>query len=156
MDRLKAQEAVYKYSESILKVSFAYVKNTSDAEDIAQDVFLALFLSDKEFESEEHLKAWLIRTAINKSKNHLKRAWNSKRTEFPAQTAATAPEDTEVLSAVLSLEEKYRIPLHLFYYEGYSIKEIAGLLHKKPSTVGSCLARGREKLKKILEGESLG
>ena len=156
MDKLKAQEAVYKYSESILKVSFTYVKNTSDAEDIAQDVFLALLLSDKEFESEEHLKAWLIRTAINKSKNHLKRAWNSKRAEFPAQTAAVPPEDTEVLSAVLSLEEKYRISLHLFYYEGYSIKEIAGILHKKPSTVGSYLARGREKLKKILEGENIG
>ena len=156
MDKLKAQEAVYKYSESILKVSFTYVKNTSDAEDIAQDVFLALLLSDKKFESEEHLKAWLIRTAINKSKNHLKRAWNSKRVRFDVQTAAVPPEETKVLSAVLSLEEKYRIPLHLFYYEGYSIKEIAGILHKKPSTVGSYLARGREKLKKILEGESIG
>ena len=146
-----------KYSGTIFRLSYTYVKNTCDAEDIAQDVLVALLKRSKPFESEEYEKAWILRTTINKSKNYLKSGW-LRRTVALDDNESEISEDTstgeeqEVLEAVLSLPEKYRTPIHLFYYNGYSINEIAQILHKKPATVGTLLARGREQLKKLMIG----
>ena len=148
-----------KYSSCVVKLSYTYVQNICDAEDVAQDVFLALIKRNKPFDSEEHEKAWLMRTAINKSRNYLKSGW-VKRTVSLEESGETAlsgestaqSEESEVLEAVLALPEKYRTPIHLFYYDGYSINEIAEVLHKKPATVGTLLARGRERLKTMMIG----
>lgn len=113
--------AVEKYSKTVAKTAFAYLKNTADAEDVTQEVFLTLMQKAPAFESEEHLKAWLIRVTIN------------------------------LLAAVLSLDVKYRLPIHLYYYEGYSIKEIAEILGERATTIGTRLARGRKILKDILK-----
>lgn len=146
------EDIVHTYSDSVLKVAYTYVKNTNDAEDIAQDVFLSLLDKDIEFDSAEHVKAWLIRATINKCKNHLKSSWFSKRTEMPEDISYIQEEDLDVLSAVMQLDEKYRIPIHLYYYEGYSINEISSIMHKKASTIGSYLYRGRKQLYVILGG----
>lgn len=154
MDKAEiVQKAVEKYSRTVLKIAFTYTKNVSDAEDIAQDVFLALFREKKDFRSEEHLKAWLIRVAVNKSKNHVKSSWFAKRKEMPEDLSYLPEEYNDILQAVLSLDEKYRLPIHLFYYEGYSIREIAQILKMPSATVGTRLKRGREQLKALLGKE---
>ena len=111
---------------------------------------MALLKCEKMFESQEHMKAWLMRVAINKSKNHLKSSWTSKRVEMPDAIPILEECETELLNAVFCLEEKYRIPIYLFYYEGYSIKEISKIMGRPVPTIGSRLRRGREKLKSYL------
>ena len=79
------KKAIEDYTQTVLKIAFSYTKNTSDAEDIAQDVFYALLREEKVFSSENHLKAWLVRVTINKSKNYVKSRWFSKRNEMPEE-----------------------------------------------------------------------
>lgn len=140
------------YSQSLAKVAFAYLKNMADAEEVAQEVFLAYLQKQPVFENDEHEKAWLFRTAINKSKNMLKTGWFKSRNPVPDNLSYLPQAENEVLQVVLGLDAKYRIPLHLHYYEGYSIQEIAAILKAKPSTVGTWLARGRLLLKDRIGG----
>ena len=149
----QTEDAVSRYLDAVLKIAFTYTKNTADAEDLAQEVFLALLCRGKGFDSEEHRKAWLIRVTINKCKNFLKQRWITRRALLPDDLGYLPKEQRDVLSAVLSLEEKYRVPIHLFYYEGYSIKEIAAITRVGPATVGTRLKRGRERLRALLEEE---
>ncbi|WP_339279056.1 sigma-70 family RNA polymerase sigma factor [Paenibacillus sp. FSL W8-1187] len=146
------RRAIGEHSQSLIKVSFAYLKNTADAEEAAQDTFLAYLQKRPVFESREHEKAWLIRTAINKSKNMLKAGWFKSRHPVPEDLSYLPKEESEVLQAVLALDGKYRLPIHLHYYEGYSIQEIAAILQAKPATVGTWLARGRMILKQKIGG----
>jgi len=140
------------YSQSLIKIAFAYLKNTADAEEVAQDVFLAYLQKRPVFENSEHEKAWLIRTTINKCKNMLKAGWFRSRNPVPEDLSYLPKEESDVLQAVLALDKKYRIPIHLHYYEGYSIQEIATILEAKPATVGTWLARGRALLKEKIGG----
>ncbi|WP_308636911.1 RNA polymerase sigma factor [Paenibacillus silvisoli] len=140
------------YSQSMIKVAFAYLKNTADAEEVTQDVFLTYLQKRPVFENNEHEKAWLIRTTINKSKNMLKTGWFRSRNPVPEDLSYLPKEESEVLQTVLALDKKYRIPIHLHYYEGYSIQEIAVILQAKPATVGTWLARGRQLLKEKIGG----
>ena len=78
---------VQKYCRNITMLAFTYTKNTADAEDIAQEAFVQLVKSKYDFESEEHLRAWLFRVTINKSKNHLKSFWIRNRGDFPKDTS---------------------------------------------------------------------
>ncbi|MHB1153849.1 MAG: sigma-70 family RNA polymerase sigma factor [Eubacteriales bacterium] len=146
------QTTVNKYAHTVAKTAFAYLKNTADAEDITQEVFLSLMQKNPLFENEEHLKAWLIRVAINKSKNHLKSGWFKSNNRIPDELPYLSQEQSDLLSEVLALDLKYRLPIHLYYYEGYTIKEIAKILGEKEATVGTRLARGRSLLKKSLGG----
>jgi RNA polymerase sigma-70 factor (ECF subfamily) len=135
----------------VLNIAFTYTKNTYDAEDIAQEVFLALYKNIWKISSREYMKAWLIRVTINKSKNYMKTAWIKKRGEMPKiQQDLSANKTEDLLHAVLALDEKYKIPIYLMYYEGYSIKEISEILKTKPATIGTRLKRGRENLKDML------
>lgn len=145
-------EIVKIHSQSVVRAAFAYVKNISDAEDITQEVFLTLMQKNPQLANEEHLKAWLLRVAINKSKNHLKSSWISKRASIPDNLSYMTHEQNELLQEVLALDTKYRIPLHLHYYEGYSIQEIGQILKMNPATVGTRLARGRQLLKHQIGG----
>ncbi|WP_028594432.1 sigma-70 family RNA polymerase sigma factor [Paenibacillus assamensis] len=146
------QQAVATYSKNMIRIAFAYVKNVQDAEDIAQDVFLTYMQKQPVFENKEHEKAWLIRIAINKSKNFLKSGWFRTKKTIPDDLSYLPKEEGELLQAVLLLDRKYRIPLHLFYYEGYSIQEIAEILQTNASTIGTRLARGRHLLKTEIGG----
>jgi RNA polymerase sigma-70 factor (ECF subfamily) len=153
------QDTVVRYSDTLLRLCYSYVKNTSDAEDLTQEVFLSLIKRGIPFESDEHEKAWLLRLAINKCKNHLTSGWmrhNAPLDDNRAQAEAIPDEgfsgENAVLEAVMALPEKYRTPVHLFYYGDMSIKEIAAATGKKEATVGTLLARGRKLLQGILSG----
>ncbi len=146
------KDTVHRYSITVLKVAFSYLKNTADSEDIVQEVFFAFMKKQSGFESEEHLKAWLIRVTINKCKNYLKSGWFRSINPIPDNLTYMPKEDNELLSAVLSLDVKYRIPIHLYYYENYSINEIAAILKARPATIGTRLARGRKILKDMIGG----
>ncbi len=144
------------YSQTLIRLCYTYVRNICDAEDITQDVLVSLLKRGKGFESAEHEKAWLLRTAINKSKNHLKSGWVKRtvplnETDNP-EIDDSMSEKNQVMEAVLSLPEKHRTVIHLFYYNGYSIKEISEIVGKKPATVGTLLARGRTLLKNMMIG----
>ena len=146
------QSSVIKYSKTVAKTAFSYLKNTTDAEDITQEVFLILMQKHPIFENEEHIKAWLIRVTINKCKNHLKSGWFKSNNPLTEDIPYLPPEQNNILSAVLSLDIKYRIPVHLYYYEGYSIKEIADIIKVPISTISTRLARGRKILKNRIGG----
>jgi RNA polymerase sigma-70 factor (ECF subfamily) len=141
-----------KYSKMLVKLAFTYVKNMADAEDITQDVFVSLIKKGTGFDNDEHEKAWLIRVTINHCKNHLKSSWNKLKVPLEEDISYIPKEDSEVLVLVLNLPAKYRSVIHLYYYEDYSINEIASILHKNPATVGTWLARGRNLLKSQLIG----
>jgi RNA polymerase sigma-70 factor (ECF subfamily) len=146
------QHVLDKYSTMLIKLAFTYVKNRADAEDMIQDVFVSLMKRTTGFESEEHEKAWLVRVTINKCKNHLKSSPNRLHVPLDEEVSYLPPEQSEVLSVVLSLPSKYRTVLHLFYYENYSMNEIAKMLSKRPATIGTWLSRGRNLLKTKLIG----
>lgn len=147
-------EQYAKYKNTVYSVIFNYVQNSEDTADLLQEVFIKLYSTDTQFTGDEHRKAWLIRVSVNMCKNHLRTIKNRKNVvleeDIPYfdQTA-----DNELLKVVLTLPEKYRIPIHLFYYEDYSIKDIATVLDLPESTVKIHLKRGREKLSKILKKE---
>ena len=147
-------EVFEKFKNTVYAVVFNYVRNVEDAADLEQEVFLKLLSRESEFESEEHMKAWLIRVSINLCKNHMRsRSYLSDGPLPEDLPAATQEEHGELLQLVLRLPEKYRIPLHLFYYEDYSIRQIAEVTGLPEATVKIRLKRGREKLGKSLRKE---
>lgn len=148
---------VNKYISSLYKFCFSYLKNNSEAEDVVQETFLVFISKHPHFANDYQKKAWLFKVASNKCKNLLSSKHRSEveLTENIVGATTLDYEDTCVLKYVLSLDEKYRIPVHLYYYEGYSIKEIAHILGKKPATVGTQLDRARKLLRKILEDKTI-
>lgn len=144
-------EAYEKYSDMVYRLAFARTKNKYDADDILQDVFLRFVKAKNKPQSDEHTKALLIRMTINCSKSLLSSAW-FKKTESLDEALYTEPQDLYVLDSVFKLPLKYRTVIHLHYYCGYSIDEIASVLSIRSSTVKSQLYRAREKLKVLLEG----
>lgn len=143
---------VTQYSQLLLRIAFTRVKSTHDAEDVVQEVFLKLITKQPCFRNEEHEKAWLIRATINLTYDMLK---SSFRQSVPLDESilSSQEEPNQLLSAVRSLPEKYSTVLHLYTYEGYSIKEIAQILALPAATVGTRLSRARKQLKRILEEE---
>lgn len=143
-----------KFKHTVYSVVFNYVRNAEDAADLQQDVFVKLLGSDVEYESEEHIKAWLIRVSINLCKNHLRSQSHLSDAPLSEEIPAEVKEESNDLFAlVLTLPEKYRIPLHLFYYEEYSVRQIATAMELPEATVKIRLKRGREKLGKSLRKE---
>lgn len=143
-----------KYKTTVYSVAFHYVRNCEDAADIEQDVFLKLLSGGTEYESEEHMKAWLIRVSINLCKNHLRKRSHLSDDELPDNfPAKEAAEQKDLFDTVLQLPEKYRIPIHLFYYEDYSVKQIASVMSLPEATVKVRLKRGRDRLGKLLRKE---
>lgn len=146
-------KAVETYSPDLLRAAFSVLRTAADAEDAVQEAFLILLKKRPVFQSEAHKKAWLIRVTINTAKNMAKQ----RRRSVPLEEwngAFTYREETGVLNAVLSLPEKYRTVLHLYYYEGYDMKEIGGIMRLPAATVGTRLARGRALVKTALEAEA--
>lgn len=149
---LKAEQVLQRYGDCILRVAYSYLHNMSDAEDIVQDTIIQYIKTNMNFESSVHEKAWLIRVAINISKNRI--IYNKKRevSEIDENLFIEEEEDLRfVWDAVKSLPPKYREVIHLFYYEGYTTVQISKILSKNEATIRSLLHRGRKKLKEILK-----
>lgn len=154
-ERAEVERLVHTYSDLILRLSYTYLKSTQDAEDICQSVFLKLLTSGKQFESPAHEKAWIIRAAANACKDVLRSA-HRRRTvglEVVAEATAPAAPTSEVMDAVMKLPEKYREAIYLYYYEGYTVREIAAMLGRSEATINAHLSRGRGKLRVMLGGE---
>jgi RNA polymerase sigma-70 factor (ECF subfamily) len=144
-------EAIFeRHHKTVYRVCMLYLKNPADAEDITQSVFLRLLSKTPSFQSAEHEKAWLVRAAVNACKNDL-RSFRRRNVELPPALAAPEAGTGEVLSMVLALPKKYKIPLYLHYFEGYSAVEIAKMLKIRETTVRSQLMRGRNLLRLELE-----
>lgn len=157
LDRAEARRLVETYSDLILRLSYTYLGSTHDAQDICQDIFLKLLQHPKTFDSPEHERSWIIRSAANLCKDHLKSHWRRTTVALEAAAAVPAPAEEEggLLAAVNLLPPKYRAVIYLYYYEGYAAKEIAELLGEKPATVSTQLSRGRQQLRTLLESEGL-
>ena len=149
--KISAAEAFKKHSDMVYRLAVARVKNKYDADDVLQEVFLRFIKAKDKVENEEHLKALLIRITINCSKSMMTSSW-FKRTEPLSESFSVSDEYSDTLDAVMRLPQKYRTVIHLHYYMGYSVNEIASILKTKPSTVKSQLHRARQKLKLDLEG----
>lgn len=152
----EVEEAVFRYSQMLVKIAFTYLKSMHDAEDVVQDVFIIYMTKFPKFSGEEHRRNWLVRCTINKSKDLLRMAWYKKWLPVPEELTSEEPEEVGILQLIWQLEPKYRIPLYLHYCEGYSLNEIAVIMNKKVSTIGTHLARARKKLEMMMrENEEL-
>lgn len=143
----QANNAIEKYADTVRRICMVHLKNEADTEDIFQTVFLKYLLSSVVFENDEHEKAWLIRVTINACKDLLKSFFRSKTVsleEVLEQPAAPNQEYHDVMKAVLSLPEKYRDAIYLYYYEGYSAAQIGKILHKNQNTVYTLLNRAKK------------
>jgi len=145
-----------KYSSMIYRIAYQYMKNKADAEDVIQDVFLKVIEKQPSFESEEHCKAWLIRTTANRCKDKLRSLWWRKTSSLDELNHCSSEFIPDELEELLLLPPKYRIVIHLYYYERYTLKEIAQILKINQNTVSTRLQRARQKLKLLIEeGEKI-
>lgn len=157
MYRYTYDEIADKYIDTIYRLALSRTKSHSYAEDITQDVFVKLMSANKKFDSEEHLKAWLLRVTINLTKDLFTSSWYKKTSELDEDVSYTPEEKSDLYYAVMNLPQKYRTVIHLHYYEGYSVDEIAGIINATPGTVKSQLHRGRQMIKDLMEeGEVVG
>ncbi|MFG6358520.1 MAG: sigma-70 family RNA polymerase sigma factor [Acetatifactor sp.] len=148
--------AVEQYADMVQRICLVHLRNREDTEDVFQNVFLKYMLYRGDFENSEHEKAWLIRVTINACTDWLRSL--SRRRCLPLDAAlkecgASDDSSREVLEAVLQLPDKYRRVIYLFYYEGYSAIEIAGILGRKENTVYTWLSRAKAILRDKLGGE---
>nr|WP_325186120.1 sigma-70 family RNA polymerase sigma factor [uncultured Oscillibacter sp.] len=150
----QAEHLAEAYADAILRLSYTYLKNTQDAQDVCQTVFVKLLTEPRQFESAEHERAYILRMAANACKDILKSPWRrrTRPLEEGFQVPAPAAEDGSVLAAVNALPPHYRAVIYLYYYEGYAAGEIGEILGVPTATVHTRLARGRAKLKEILGG----
>jgi len=154
--RLSTEETVSKYKDRLFTIAFNICQNPADADDAVQDVFIKYYSLNKEFDDETHLKAWLIRVTINRAKDITSSFWRKHREtleEYMENLVFEEPEHGRLFEAVMKLPKKYRIVIHLYYYEEYSVREIADILKSRESTVKSQLGRGRMLLREMLKEE---
>ncbi len=149
---VQACRLMKEYGNSVLRLAYSYLHNMSDAEDVLQDTLIQFLKTQPHFESGEHEKAWILRVALNISKNRITYNKIRKTDELTETLAAEETQDlTFVWEAVKQLPPKYSEVIHLFYHEGYSTAEIASILSKNEATVRSLLMRARMKLKDVLK-----
>lgn len=149
------EKAISQYADMIYRIAVAITGNKADADDVFQETFLRLVKNQGKIQSEEHLKAWLIKVAGNCAKSMVASPWNQKTQglmEKDTRRVQGADEkQNRLLMELHTLPRKYSLVLYLFYYEGYSVKEIAKLLEKNENSIKTLLKRGRNLLKKNLE-----
>ena len=150
----QAERLANTYADAILRLSYAYLKNTQDAQDVCQTVFVRLLTEPREFESGEHERAYILRMAANACKDLLKSPWRRRTCDLEACAQVPAPEtsDGSVLAAVNQLPAHYRSVIYLYYYEGYQASEIGEILGVPTATIHTRLARGRARLRELLGG----
>lgn len=147
------ESLVEKYMDMIYRVAYSQTKNSDDANDVTQDVLIQLYKSNKKFESDVHIKNWLIKVTVNQCKMLFRTPW-SKMEDISNYAETIGFEDESHLDlffAVMKLDKKYRVPLMLFYYEGYSTKEISSFLGISEKTISTRLFRAKAILKDYLK-----
>lgn len=154
--RIQTEVLIDRYKDNLFAAAFNVCKNAADADDVVQETFIQYHTRDDQFESEQHIKAWLIRVAINRAVNVTRSFW--RRQSLPLEDyrqtlTFETPEAGSLFDVVMGLPDKYRVAIHLFYYEDYSVREIAQILKITESNVKVRLNRGRKLLKKTLKEE---
>lgn len=146
---------VEEYADTITRICYSYGKNYDDTQDIMQNVFLKLMRANPKFNSKEHEKAWIIRVTINECKDFLKNIFRRHASLEEIQEIPIEEEEdlSYIREAVLKLPDKYKSVIYLFYYEGYTAVEIAGILHKKENTIYTWMNRARQMLKEMVGGD---
>lgn len=151
------EQTVRKYSDTVTGICVMRLQNMADAEDCYQNVFCKLYYKSPEFESEEHLKAWLIRVTIHECTSYIRKRNRQLPTEnvHNGKPSLISDDDSRDISwALMKTPQKYRDVLYLYYCEQYKVKEIAEILNTKENTVKSLLKRGREILKSVYGGDN--
>ncbi len=148
-------EIYNRHVKTIYRVCFAYMKNPADTEDAVQETFYRMITKCPVFESEEHEKAWLIRTASNICRNTLRSWWRRHENidDYHDPAGAQQIKSDDTFRAVMSLPDKYKTPVYLYYYEGYNSREIAVILKKPQSTIRNYLHEARAVLRERLGEE---
>ena len=149
----RLEELVTKHENTLYRTALAILGDVQEAEDAVQDAFLRYLEKRPEFKDENHEKAWLLKVTANLCKSALRTKKRHPTVELLDVYPAPDEESRELVEAVLELPANQRAAVHLFYYEGYSTEEIAGLLGQRPGTVRSHLSRAREALRQKLKGE---
>ena len=151
------EDIIRLYASTVYGLALARTGSAADADDVFQEVFLVYHQSAPRFRDEEHRKAWLLRTAVNMSRRVTASTWRKKN--VPLEEAPDTPvlfrepEENRVWVALSDLDEGYRLPLYLFYFQELSTQEIAKALRLRPGTVRMRLSRGRDRLRESLKGE---
>ena len=139
------------YKDMLFRISYSYLGNKHDCEDILQEAFIKLCYHSPDFNSAEDEKRWIIRVTINLCKNHLKSSWHRRKTNLEEAAACSIEKNVDIFHEILRLPEKYKSVIQLYYFAGYKVLEIAEFLHISEGTVKMRLKRGRERLKIELE-----
>ena len=138
----------------VYRLAMVLMGNISDAEDVTQTVFLKAWEKKPDFRDSDHEIAWILTTTRNQCKDIHKSFYRRKRTDLEnapePQVTLETQMDSEIWEALQSLTEKYRMVLYLYYYEGYSVKEISIMTKLKETSVYMRLSRGRKKMGRIL------
>ena len=143
---------VERWGDMVYRLALARTASVPDAEDVFQEVFLRYFRHEEKFQSDEHRKAWLIRCTVNRAKSLTASPWRRRTVPLEVAEEVGVEDDyREVYSAVLSLPGKYRAVIHLHYFEGLSVAEMAAALKSTEGTVKSQLSRGRALLREALK-----
>ncbi|NLP26169.1 MAG: sigma-70 family RNA polymerase sigma factor [Clostridiales bacterium] len=150
-------EVFDKYKDMVFRLAFSLVKTRYDAEDVCHEVFMRYIKRNQEFENEEHRKKWLVKVTVNCSKSIFLSSWYKRTTGLDESLCVYSDEGTsemkiDIRNALLKLPQKYKIVVHLFYFEEMTIKEISEALNIKESTIKTQLRRAREQLKVLLKG----
>ncbi len=154
MDREDYARIVQTHMDTIYRIAVSYTKTPSDADDIVQQTFVKLLTKKTAFTDREHEKRWLIRVCINECNSFFSSFWRKNMDSFDSletEPVFSEPKDTELYEAIKQLPAKCRSVIYLFYYEGYSTKEIADILRMKEATVRTRLVRARKLLKEQLK-----
>ena len=150
-------EIIDRYQTTVYGLALAKTGSRADADDVFQEVFLAYFQSGKTFREEEHRRAWLLRTTLNLCRRVTQSSWRKKTVPLSERedtpVSFSTPEENSVWQALSALEEGYRLPLYLFYFQGLSTGEIARVLSLGEGAVRMRLSRGREQLRQALKGD---
>ena len=154
MNHTEYQRLATLYLDTIYRVALNGCKNHADAEDVVQNTFLKLLRAENEFTDDDHVRKWLLRVAINECNSLWRSPWKKHTTsldELSTEPIFTSPEKSALYHAVMKLPVKYRQVIHLYYYEGYSVREIAELLRISETAVQTRLLRARKQLKESLK-----
>lgn len=154
MEDKEYDRIVQMYLDPVYRTALSCCKNPYDAEDVVQNTFLKLLRTDTEFSDDEHIRKWLIRVAVNESNTMWRSFWKKKVSsleEVKYEPEFSMRENSELYDAVQNLSLKYREVVHLYYYEEYSVREIAQILNVSETAIQTRLLRARKKLKQQLK-----
>lgn len=153
MSKEEFEKIAEKYMDTLYRVAYSWLKNQHDANDVTQIVLLKLYKTTKSFESDDHIKNWLIKVTVNECKMIFRSPWSKREdiTDYAKTLGFEEEQYYDLFQAVMKLDKKYSVPLMLFYYDGYSTKEISAMIGVPEKTVSTRLFRAKAKLKNYLK-----